>query len=219
MGSPDWVCGRKGRYLDPGPEVGGARARTPGSAAGGAGVWTPGSEGGEARVLGPRGWGRDLRVRAGIWSLVSRKMGLGSWVRGRMGCGLDFWVREGRRLRSWVRGGKGSGPGSEVGVPESGPLGPREEGLGAPTPLREKETGSQMKSFLSSPPSMGAPSTASWCSTRWTAHQSPTYNVTLPPAAPMSLSPGSMALSELFSWLREGLGEPGRDRRGMVAWI
>ncbi|XP_036741331.2 mediator of RNA polymerase II transcription subunit 25 isoform X10 [Manis pentadactyla] len=44
---------------------------------------------------------------------------------------------------------------------------------------------------------MGGPSTASWCSTRWTALLSPTYNVTPPPAAPMSLSPGSMALS---SW-------------------
>lgn len=144
-----------------------------GSAGGRGGTWTlgprweglgSGLRGGRREglgfgLLGPRRgklgfWVRGAGVGicgserggAGIWSLVSRKMGLGSWVRGRMGCGLDFWVREGRRLRSWVRGGKGSGPGSEVGVPGSGPLGPREEGLGAPTPLREKETGSQMKS-------------------------------------------------------------------------
>ena len=66
---------------------------------------------------------------------------------------------------------------------------------------------------------MGAPSTASWCSTRWTALQSPTYNVTLPPAAPMSLSPGSMALSELFSRLREGLGPQRTGGVNLSCWI
>lgn len=84
----------------------------------------------------------------------------------------------------------------------------REEGLGAPTPPK-----SQSKVSPSLPPSMEGPSTALWCSTRWTALLSPTYSATLPPAALMSSSPGSMALSELFfppslGWVGGSCGEP-----------
>lgn len=61
------------------------------------------------------------------------------------------------------------------------------------------------------PPSMVEPSTALWCSTQLTALPSPTYNVMLPPAAPMSLSPGSMASSELCLHFGQ-VGDPRKDR-------
>lgn len=95
-----------------------------------------------------------------------------------------------------VEGGEARGPGL---------LGLTEQGLAVWSPGPQRGgAGISGEQFLFSSPSMGGPSTASWCSTRWTALLSPTYNVTPPPAAPMSLSPGSMALSELFPVLAGG---------------
>lgn len=73
----------------------------------------------------------------------------------------------------------------------------------------------RFKVLLSCPLSMVEPSTALWCSTQWTAPQSPTYNVMLLPAAPMSLSLGSMASSELFLHFGQ-IGDPSRTQRGSV---
>jgi hypothetical protein len=80
----------------------------------------------------------------------------------------------------------------------------QEDGIPDSFPEGRRAGGPRLKVFLFSPSSMGGPSIASWCSTQWTVLRSLMYNVTLPPAVPMSLSPGSMASSKLSpTWSRD----------------